>query len=946
MFRLLLPLAIVFAGFTLPAQNLTLTSQLPVKAATYEQFTVPVTVSNNGIVDAEKFFVHVVLSTDEIFDQANDHIIANGYLFLVEAGSSSEILMQTYILDAPAGTYNLLVIVDGYSDVIETDESDNVLIQPGFVVDPAQIDLTFSSLEIPSGIATIGDILDVDFSIGNIGTTSTAGAIWTAFFLSNDDTYDATDVFIGSYHAFLAEESADGSAELLMPDVPPGNYYLIGKTDGPTSSDRLSFEMYDELNEHNNLALASITLSAPNIDLTGGLISTASIYQDSPYKYSYTVSGMLSVKNAGTTLAGTLTYSGYLSSDLVLDENDRKISTWTSYSKIGPGSTNELYFTASDIMTLPVGPIFLLIHINSDGTIPETDKENNVLNYRIEVPAPVFYYVDLSAASIPYPIIAHDSQLNVALEYTNNSPGDFQNLEWTMYTLSNSSGLQIPLQYTSLYLFVPQSERRIFNHVINVTGDLPAGNYTLSIRSSRNEISLPVVVSNGHDLIGSVIGEDGGSINAGRVFLYKKNFEGKYRYQNSVTLASLNTFSFEINREDHILYFIPDPALYPDYVPTIYDNALLVPAAAVINASNDIAVNLSVLKVNAIDPGGRVINGNVSLPETEGGRVRNGADHISVILLDAGGKVVGLDYCDTEGNFELNNLPAGQYSIIIGGVGDNITLEPIAVNISTYEAMLNIDLTDNNVSVSKKFLQGLSLQPIMGKKFGDPDFVPPVTSMTPQSILLQSSNPAVATIEDGKIKILKAGSTLISARQEGNAEFKEAFVQGEMIVGKADQTIEFANIAERILGDAAFTLDASTNFQLPVIFTSHNAEVAIIHENTVEIVGVGETEITAAQPGNENILAASPVSQILKVHAVTGIDELPALIIYPNPTLGLVHISSQLSIDRIDAISSTGARHPIPYNENVIDLSHLSSGIYLLQISAREGSRRIRVVKE
>lgn len=636
MLRLVLPLlAMVIASIQSIGQNITVSASLPAKTTKYQHFTLPITVSNTGIVDAEKFHLHLVLSADETYDPVNDKLITNDYVVLLEAGSSNDILLQTYSVDADAGTYNLLLVVDAYDDVVETDESDNILMTAGFIVEPAQIDLTFSSLDIPVNTAGIGDILEIDFSIANVGTSSTAGPIWTAFFLSNDNSHDASDIFIGSYHGFLTDEKTHTSAELLMPNVSPGNYFLIGKADGPTSADRLDYEMYTEPDEGNNFTTANISLSAPNIDLAAGNVDYAFIYQENPYNPFYAIDVSFTVGNMGITSAGSFTYQCYLSQEPFLDSYDQKIGFLeSSYQRVDPGKTISLFAHSSGIFPHYQGKQYLLIHINPNNTIPETDITNNVLSYELEIPEPVYYYVDLTSATISEDVIAHDSQFVVNLLYINNSPGDYYNVDWITYSMTNSLGEQIPLQFTYPVLAVPQGGSQTYNHIVDVTGDLPAGTYTLTVRSSRNELSFPIMVKGGFVVDGTVQGEDGGKINAGKMFLYRRSAEGKYKYQNSISLAASNTFSFDINRDDHILYFIPDPALHPEYVPTIYDKALLIADGTVIKDS-DRTLNFAVLKVNAIDPGGRVISGEVTLPEDEGGRLRNEVEEISVALCAA-----------------------------------------------------------------------------------------------------------------------------------------------------------------------------------------------------------------------------------------------------------------------------------------------------------------------
>jgi hypothetical protein len=67
------------------------------------------------------------------------------------------------------------------------------------------------------------------------------------------------------------------------------------------------------------------------------------------------------------------------------------------------------------------------------------------------------------------------------------------------------------------------------------------------------------------------------------------------------------------------------------------------------------------------------------------------------------------------------------------------------------------------------------------------------------------------------------------------------------------------------MGDAAFSLSATSTSGLVVSYSSSNTAVATVSGTTVTIVGAGTTTITANQSGNQNYNAASPVNQVLEV---------------------------------------------------------------------------------
>jgi hypothetical protein len=86
-------------------------------------------------------------------------------------------------------------------------------------------------------------------------------------------------------------------------------------------------------------------------------------------------------------------------------------------------------------------------------------------------------------------------------------------------------------------------------------------------------------------------------------------------------------------------------------------------------------------------------------------------------------------------------------------------------------------------------------------------------------------------------------------------------------IAKVSQTITFGlDSATAKVGDAERTLIATSSSELPVTLTSSDPNVATITSgNTLKIVGVGTTTLTATQEGDGNYEAAVPVSVSLTV---------------------------------------------------------------------------------
>jgi ELWxxDGT repeat protein len=130
-----------------------------------------------------------------------------------------------------------------------------------------------------------------------------------------------------------------------------------------------------------------------------------------------------------------------------------------------------------------------------------------------------------------------------------------------------------------------------------------------------------------------------------------------------------------------------------------------------------------------------------------------------------------------------------------------------------------------------------------------------------------SSNTDIATINGKTVTILKTGTISITARQPGNRNYSAAIsVEQSLVINKASQTLTFASLPPKTIGNAAFDLSSTSTSGHAVTFTSSDPAVATINGRTVTIVGAGTTKITASQAGDNNYEAAISIEQPFTVN--------------------------------------------------------------------------------
>jgi uncharacterized repeat protein (TIGR03803 family) len=201
-------------------------------------------------------------------------------------------------------------------------------------------------------------------------------------------------------------------------------------------------------------------------------------------------------------------------------------------------------------------------------------------------------------------------------------------------------------------------------------------------------------------------------------------------------------------------------------------------------------------------------------------------------------------------------------SATMGGAHDKGVIYKVLGDGSSYTVIRDFKGEDGNIPNSilfKKLVQTLTFEPIAPKTISDPAFKPVATTSSGARIQFTSSNPAVAVIDDGKIKPVGGGKTTITASVPVNANYYAVTeIQRELIVDKGDQAISFTNPGSRVVGNAPFELSATATSGLGVTFEATSSNVTI-SGSTATLIRAGVANIKATQAGDASYYPADPV---------------------------------------------------------------------------------------
>ncbi|MBT1699848.1 T9SS type A sorting domain-containing protein [Fulvivirgaceae bacterium PWU4] len=212
----------------------------------------------------------------------------------------------------------------------------------------------------------------------------------------------------------------------------------------------------------------------------------------------------------------------------------------------------------------------------------------------------------------------------------------------------------------------------------------------------------------------------------------------------------------------------------------------------------------------------------------------------------------GLDVTFTSSNTSVATV-TGNTVTIVGAGSTNIVASQAGNGNYNAAADATQPLTVN------KLTQTINFGALASKTYKDAAFTISAAASSGLPVHFTSSNNGVATVSGNTITITGAGTVTISAVQDGNATYKAATQEQTLVVNKASQTISFAAISDKALGDA-FSITATSSSGLPVTITP-SLNRATVSGSQVTLTSAGRITLKATQAGDANYLAAAPVER-------------------------------------------------------------------------------------
>lgn len=397
----------------------------PSLATLGESITIRWTVNNQGGGAATGSWVdRVVLSRDDVFGGSDDRVLGN-VTRQGPVGPSGQYVGQltvTLPLDATltSGAYSIFVRTNATGSLQEVSTNNNTSAPRGInLAHPSLPDL-FTEDIVGFADSPAGSDVTLSWTTRNIGSAAATGSWVDKVYLSTNQTWEASDPQLGTVSGYLRSgplapnEVYQTLAQVALPYITPGEYYLIVRTDANN-------QVEEFLGEANNTTVSTTRvriLPPPLPDLVVSNITPPSnANPGSIAEIAYTVTNI----GSGPAL-GSWDESLYGSLDDQIG-GDLPGPTTRFSGPLLPGQSVQRRYNVT-VPNVPPGNYWLVVCIDtrSGGEIEESNETNNCAI------TPVCYNCNtpnLTVASVIPPATGvAGSQVSVSWTVTNTGLGE------------------------------------------------------------------------------------------------------------------------------------------------------------------------------------------------------------------------------------------------------------------------------------------------------------------------------------------------------------------------------------------------------------------------------------------------------------------------------------------------------------------------------------------
>lgn len=351
-------------------------------------------VHNIGNAVANPSILKYYLSTNTTFD-SSDILLGLDYTYGLSPGGDCEDGGYLVIPAVKGGMYYMLYFTDADGVVSESNENNNIAAVSFEIQTP---DLVTFEASVGTGTISPGESKNISYKIKNVGNIA-IGSSTAKIYLSTDGSLSSEDVLIGtkttSSLGINQIEIITNLSIAIPSSTSIGNYFILIRADANND--------ITESNENNNIDSTSsffvdvlgkpdLTADPFNILITSLCSCSSSLgaLGNKRHIISKDASSLtfqqIIIDNNGSAASGNAKINFYLSVDGALDTAaDFKFPTSAGISIIQPGSSRQASYTLfnTDFADFSFGNYFLIMKIDGDDQVSESNENNNIFNIPI-----------------------------------------------------------------------------------------------------------------------------------------------------------------------------------------------------------------------------------------------------------------------------------------------------------------------------------------------------------------------------------------------------------------------------------------------------------------------------------------------------------------------------------------------------------------------------------
>lgn len=381
--------------------------------------TIELDVENIGRVNAPATSLLYVLSVDEFIDNS-DYFYGTRSVQAID--SLSDVTVSTELTipsSTDPGDYFMIVVVDPGELIPEIDEENNQITVGITVKVP---DLEVLNEGVDKTVVGSSEVLEIEARVTNTSSDAKAPESILAYYLSESSTKNDSSRLADFINVETLELGATSTNKILNYEIPAdveaGNYHIVFSADDP--------EQVNETDETNNIVSLPVEITNPDLNPFNLVLSKSSLELSETFNVSVEVTNIGDSKSAN----GSLRY--YLSTEETT-LNDSSIYLGINFhNELTVGQDTLLENKTVSIPSfLDPTDYFLLVFVDADSLIAETDETNNIVSSPINLLFP-----DLTT-------------INEELDKTSVSVGDTLTVS---YNLKNDGAVNSNTSVTRFFL--------------------------------------------------------------------------------------------------------------------------------------------------------------------------------------------------------------------------------------------------------------------------------------------------------------------------------------------------------------------------------------------------------------------------------------------------------------------------------------------------------------